>query len=69
MKNNIIVLKILLFKKNLYNINIYISTLTSLVQLVEHRSPKPGVEGSSPSGRVIENQTLQLIKFNLKCNR
>lgn len=24
----------------------------SLVQLVEHRSPKPGVEGSSPSRRV-----------------
>ena len=30
----------------------------SLVQLVEHWSPKSGVEGSSPSGRV----------FNLKTN-
>jgi hypothetical protein len=27
--------------------------LASLVQLVERRSPKPDVEGSSPSGRVI----------------
>ena len=27
--------------------------LASLVQLVERRSPKPGVEGSSPSGRVF----------------
>ena len=26
-------------------------TKASLVQLVERRSPKPGVEGSSPSGR------------------
>ena len=26
--------------------------LASLVQLVERRSPKSGVEGSSPSGRV-----------------
>ena len=26
--------------------------LASLVQLVERRSPKPDVEGSSPSGRV-----------------
>ena len=25
----------------------------SLVQLVEHWSPKPGVEGSSPSGRAL----------------
>ena len=28
------------------------SNLASLVQLVERRSPKSGVEGSSPSGRV-----------------
>jgi hypothetical protein len=27
--------------------------IASLVQLVERRSPKPDVEGSSPSGRVI----------------
>ena len=27
----------------------------SLVQLVERRSPKPDVEGSSPSGRVSFN--------------
>ena len=26
--------------------------IASLVQLVERRSPKPDVEGSSPSGRV-----------------
>jgi hypothetical protein len=39
----------------------------SLVQLVERRSPKPDVEGSSPSGRV----TLEFIsnlKENLKKN-
>ena len=28
------------------------SLIASLVQLVERRSPKPDVEGSSPSGRV-----------------
>jgi hypothetical protein len=27
--------------------------VASLVQLVERRSPKPNVEGSSPSGRVL----------------
>ena len=32
----------------LYKIN---SINASLVQLVERRSPKPNVEGSSPSGR------------------
>ena len=29
------------------------NTCASLVQLVERRSPKPDVEGSSPSGRDI----------------
>ena len=27
-----------------------------LVQLVERRSPKPDVEGSSPSGRALQKQ-------------
>ena len=30
-----------------------LSSLASLVQLVERRSPKPDVEGSSPSGREL----------------
>jgi hypothetical protein len=30
----------------------------SLVQLVERRSPKPNVGGSSPSGRAFRSQTL-----------
>lgn len=34
---------------------LYLSSIASLVQLVERRSPKPNVEGSSPSGRVIIN--------------
>ena len=33
----------------------------SLVQLVERRSPKSGVEGSSPSGRV--NNLYEIIHF------
>ena len=33
----------------------------SLVQLVERWSPKPNVEGSSPSGRVY---MLKIINFN-----
>jgi hypothetical protein len=33
--------------------------VASLVQLVERRSPKPDVEGSSPSGRVLD---LALVK-------
>ena len=39
-----------------YNINdelIIFIFRASLVQMVEHRSPKPSVEGSSPSGRVL----------------
>ena len=32
--------------------------IASLVQLVERRSPKPDVEGSSPSGRVKINVVL-----------
>jgi hypothetical protein len=31
------------------------SLLALLVQLVERRFPKPDVEGSSPSGRVIHD--------------
>ena len=35
----------------------------SLVQLVERWSPKPNVEGSSPSGRVkINNSEISLSK-------
>ena len=37
-----------------------LSTLenASLVQLVERRSPKPDVEGSSPSGRDLYKEVL-----------
>lgn len=28
---------------------------TGVAQLAEHRSPKPGVEGSTPSARVLKN--------------
>lgn len=31
--------------------------ITPLVQLVERRFPKPNVEGSSPSGRVVFYKT------------
>lgn len=34
----------------------------SLVQLVERWSPKPSVEGSSPSGRDIKNIVLSYLK-------
>ena len=34
----------------------YLVLRASLVQLVEHRSPKPSVEGSSPSGRVLSKR-------------
>ena len=34
----------------------------SLVQLVERRSPKPDVEGSSPSGRELNTNNAAEIK-------
>ena len=42
----------------------------SLVQLVERRSPKPDVEGSSPSGRELYkgkkmNDTFETVKKNI----
>ena len=40
-------------------------SLASLVQLVERRSPKSGVEGSSPSGRALKKKD-QLIFGGLK---
>ena len=41
-------------------------SLASLVQLVERRSPKSGVEGSSPSGRVLKNYFVQNRWFEKK---
>ncbi len=43
---------------NIFEMFLYIILLASLVQLVERRSPKPDVEGSSPSGRVKINVVL-----------
>ena len=40
-----------------------------LVQLVERRSPKSGVEGSSPSGRVFIKSIIQIYKKNSKKRR
>ena len=37
----------------------------SLVQLVERRSPKSGVEGSSPSGRVFNGGSKQIKYRNI----
>lgn len=36
-------------------------SITPLVQLVERRSPKPNVEGSSPSRRVNENYVKKIF--------
>ncbi len=35
----------------------FVSLLASLVQLVERRSPKPDVGGSSPPGRVVSDSS------------
>ena len=46
------------------------SGYASLVQLVERRSPKPDVEGSSPSGRDLNFQIRERIdERNIKCNK
>ena len=38
----------------------------SLVQLVERRSPKPDVEGSSPSGRVTFNLIFTALQHSIR---
>ena len=41
------------------------SQFASLVQLVERRSPKPDVEGSSPSGRDLYDKRASLINIKV----
>lgn len=61
------------FTKKLSKLNNF-NLKASLVQLVERRSPKPDVEGSSPSGRVFKlnrgkimaNQTKNQVNKNIK---
>ena len=37
-----------------------------LVQLVERRSPKPDVEGSSPSGRALQRTRIMMKYYKCK---
>ena len=46
----------------LYN-HIVRNRIALLVQLVERRFPKPDVEGSSPSGRVIKRSFIHTFKM------
>ena len=46
----------------------YISIFASLVQVVERRSPKPDVEGSSPSGRGKIKMLIHIKKLTINYN-